>query len=158
MKMPVPTATGTWGDTGRGLDVRVDGPESSVDDADLHRLFSGTALTVSRQARIRADPRVVVMLGGRLVAMATCQHVVCEMRVCELAIDINSLRPPLSAGMTDELVLHALVDAIEVMAMAGGCRRVILSPPRNALRALESRGYRPVENPAHAGWLERSIA
>jgi hypothetical protein len=157
MTMPATTATGTWGDTGRGLDVRVEGPESGLNDADLYRLFSGGTLTMSRKARIRTDPRVVVMLGGRLVAMATCQHVVCEMRVSELAIDVASLRAPLMAGVNDEHVLHALVDAIEVMAMAGGCRRVILSAPRTATRVLESRGYRAVENPAHAGWLERSI-
>jgi hypothetical protein len=157
MTMPATTATGTWGDTGHGLDVRVEGPESRVDDADLRRLFSHTALSVSRQARIRADPRVVVMIGGRIVAMATCHHVLCEMRVCELAIDVPASRAPLSIGTNDERVLHALVDAIEVMAMAGGCRRVILSPPRSAMRTLQDRGYRPVENPAHAGWLERSV-
>src|SRR5688572_7544423 len=150
MSTPATTATGTWGDTGHGLDVRVEGPESRVDEADLRRLFAHTALSVARQARIRTDPRVVIMIGGRLVAMATCQHVLCEMRVCELAIDLPASRASLSNGMNGERVLHALVDAIEVMAMAGGCRRVILSPPRSALRTLEDRGYRPVENPAHA--------
>ena len=142
-----------------GLDVRVTGPDCDVlSDADLRRLFPGGALTEPRLNRLREWPRVTITFDGRVVGAATCQKTEGEMRVPDLAIDV----PPPTYGArtlrcTDRDIVNALLDALELACIAGGCRRVIISPPRLSLAYLERRGYRGINERCAGGWIEKTL-
>lgn len=142
-----------------GLDVRVTGPDCDVlSDADLRRLFPGGALTEPRLNRLREWPRVVIVFDGRVVGAATCQKSEGEMRVPDLGIDAPRPacgRPSVRCGERD--IVNALLDAVELACIAGGCRRVIISPPRMSLAFLERRGYRGVNERCAGSWIEKTL-
>ena len=141
------------------FDVRVTGPDCDVlSDGDLRRLFPGSSLTGARLDRLREWPRVVVTLGEAVVAVATCQKTDVEMRVPDVGIDV----PPDGAGYgssrcSERDLLTTLLDASELACIAGGCRRVVLSPPRVSLAFLERRGYMGVNERCAGGWIEKTI-
>jgi hypothetical protein len=136
------------------LDVRIDGPDDLLTHADLRRLFPGSTLTGPRLDRLRSGPRVIVSLGGEVVAVATCRKTDGEMRVPDVAIDV----PP---GVTDRWspreVFNALLDGIELSTIAAGCRRIIVNPPATSLAFVERRGYRRVNERCAGGWIEKTI-
>jgi hypothetical protein len=133
------------------LDVRVNGPDCDpVVDADLRRLFPGNALTHERLDRLRTWPRVVVVCGDRPVAVATCQKTEVELRVPEIGLDAD-------CGCSERDVLNALLDALEIAGLAGGCRRVVINPPRASLAFMERRGYSRVTECCAGGWLEKAL-
>jgi len=142
------------------LDVRVTGPEcDELSDGDLRRLFPGSSLTGSRLDRLRQWPRVVVTFGDEIVAVATHQKTEGEMRVPDIGMDV----PPGDLGdgpcrCSERDILNTLLDAIELAGVAGGCRRVIVSPPRVSLAFLERRGYVRVNERCAGGWIEKTIA
>ncbi|OFW04752.1 MAG: hypothetical protein A3H96_10065 [Acidobacteria bacterium RIFCSPLOWO2_02_FULL_67_36] len=141
------------------FDVRVTGPECDVlSEADLRRLFPGSSLTQPRLDRLREWPRVVVRLGGRIVAAATCKKTEVEMRVPDIGIDAP---PPTCCGgvcrCSERDIVNALLDAVELASIAGGCRRVIVNPPRVSMGFLERRGYVGVNERCAGGWIEKTI-
>jgi len=143
------------------LDVRVTGPDcDELSDGDLRRLFPGSSLTDARLDRLRQWPRVVVTLGGDIVSVATCQKSEGEMRVPDVGMDVPAMEAGYAAicrcGERD--ILNALLDAVELAAVAGGCRRVIVSPPRVSLGFLERRGYIRVNERCAGGWIEKTLA
>jgi hypothetical protein len=136
------------------LDVRVDGPECApLDSSDLRRLFPGSSLNQQRLDRLTAWPRVVVAVAGRVAAVATCHKFEGEMRVPDLAIDV-----PAAGRLAERDVLNALLDAVELAAVAGGCRRVVLTMPKISPVCLERRGYVRINERCAGGWLEKQIA
>jgi hypothetical protein len=138
---------------GAVFDVRVIGPDcDALTDADLRRLFPGSCLTDVRLNRLRQWPRAVVSVGGRVAAVATCQKSECEMRVPDLGLDAPA------GGCFERDVLNALFDAIELGCVAGGCRRVIISPPRTSFGFLERRGYVRVNERCAGGWIEKNFS
>ena len=140
------------GRPGVPFDVRVVGPDCEpIDDLDLRRLFPGSSLTEERLNRLRQWPRILVLCCGRVVAVATCQRVDLELRVPEIG-----LANPCDCG--ERAILHALFDALEVAAMAGGCQRLVISPPRMSLMSLERRGYRRVRASCAGAWVEKRLA
>jgi hypothetical protein len=136
------------------LDVRVDGPDDLLTHADLRRLFPGSMLTDSRLDRLRRGPRVVVTLGEDVVAVATCSRIEGEMRVPDVAIDIPR---GLLGQWSPRDVLNALLDAIELSSIAGGCRRIVVNPPATSLAFAERRGYRRISERCAGGWIEKTI-
>lgn len=143
------------------LDVRVTGPDcDELSDGDLRRLFPGSSLTGTRLDRLRQWPRVVVTLGGDVVAVATCQKTECEMRVPDIGMDV----PAMEAGYatvcrcSERDIINTLLDAVELACVAGGCRRVIVSPPRVSLAFLERRGYVRVNERCAGGWIEKTLS
>lgn len=142
------------------LDVRVTGPDcDEISDGDLRRLFPGSSLTGSRLDRLRQWPRVVVTRGDEIVAVATHQKTETEMRVPDIGLDV----PPGDLGdgpcrCSERDILNTLLDAVELAGVAGGCRRVIVSPPRVSLAFLERRGYVRVNERCAGGWIEKTIA
>jgi hypothetical protein len=134
------------------LEVRVNGPDCEpLTSADLRRLFPGSALTQDRLNRLRDWPRVVVSCGERVVAVATCQKTEVELRVPEIGMD-----PGCECNERD--VLNALLDALELAGLAGGCRRVVLMPPKVSLGFIERRGYARISERCAGGWIEKTLA
>lgn len=142
------------------LDVRVTGPDcDELSDGDLRRLFPGSSLTGPRLDRLRQWPRVVVTLGDDVVAVATHQKTEGEMRVPDIGMDVPATESGyVSCRCSERDILNTLLDAIELACVAGGCRRVIVSPPRVSLAFLERRGYVRVNERCAGGWIEKTIA
>ncbi len=144
------------------IDVRVCGGDCEpMSDADLRRLFPGSSLTQARLDRLRDLPRVLVIMGDRTVGIAAYQKVEGDLRVPDLAVDasVGGLRlvggPP---QPREREVINALLDAVEVSALAAGCSRIVLSPPKVSLAFLERRGYRRVDERCAGGWVEKTVA
>ena len=133
------------------FDVSVNGPDGErVADADLRRLFPGSALTQGRLDRLRAWPRVAVSCGPTVIALATCQKVELELRVPEIGLDLE-------CACDGREVLAVLFDAIELAGLAGGCRRIVANPPRASIGFLEQRGYHPVPEGCAGSWIEKAL-
>lgn len=143
------------------IDVRVCGGDCEpMSDADLRRLFPGSALTQARLDRLRELPRVLVIMGERTVGTATCQKVEDELRVPDLGVDVTTGGLRLVGGQPlprEREIINALLDAIEIACLAAGCSRIILSPPKVSLGFLERRGYRRVDEQCAGGWLEKVV-
>jgi hypothetical protein len=133
------------------LEVSVLGPHCEpVSDADIRRLFAGSALTQQRLDRLREWPRMLVACDETLVAAATCQRVDDELLVPDLAVCVEH-------GCSEHAVINALLDALENACLAGGSRRIVLSPPRASLAFLERRGYRTIKASCAGCWIEKVI-
>jgi hypothetical protein len=133
------------------LEVRVTGPDSEpLSDAELRRLFPGSALTQSRLERLRDWPRVSVHCGERLAAVATCHKTDAELRVPDIGLDRQ-------CACSLQGVVHALLDALELAGLAGGCRRLVLMPPREFPAGLDRRGYVTIAERCAGGWLEKTL-
>lgn len=126
-------------------------------DRDLRRLFPGSSLTQPRLDRLRLLPRVAIMVGGRVVATATCQKVEEELRVPDLGIDGSLPEATTTAVRGDREIINALLDAIEMAALAAGCQRVIVNPPKVSLTMLERRGYRQIHESCAGSWIEKTV-
>lgn len=133
------------------LEIQVQGPDSpAVSESDLRRLFPGAALTDRRLERLREWPTVTVSCCDRIVALATCKKSETELRVPDLALDPDS-----GCGTHD--VLTALLEAVELAGLAGGCRRIVIMPPRISPAFLERRGYSAIRERCAGGWLEKAL-
>jgi hypothetical protein len=143
------------------IEVRVCGGDCEpMSDADLRRLFPGSSLTQGRLERLRALPRVLVIMGDRTVAAATCQKVETELRVADLGIDAAACGLRLVGGPPqprEREIINALLDAVEVACLAAGCQRIILNPPKVPLAFLERRGYTRVDERCAGGWIEKIL-
>ena len=124
-------------------------------DADLRRLFADPVLTPSRRTRLRAWPCVVASFAGQIVGVAACENAVSEMRVMEFAIEVPHTRESARTSVTRDTVANAVVDAIELMALAGGCSRVVLNAPPLTIDTLRNRGY--AGSTTTGGWLAKSL-
>jgi hypothetical protein len=134
-----------------GLEVTVLSRDCQpIADADLRRLFPGSALTDQRLDRIREWPRVLVALGPTIVGAATCQRIHDEL----LAPDVGVCA---TCSCSAHDVLHALLDALETACLAGGSHRVVLSPPPASLSLLDRRGYRTVKASCAGSWVEKTL-
>ena len=133
------------------FEVRVNGPDCDpLSDADLRRLFPGSMLTQGRLDRLREWPRVAITCRGIIVAIATCQKVDLELRVAEVGVDAES-------ACDGREVLSVLFDAIELAALAGGCRRVVVNPPKVSLMFLQRRGYHALSEGCAGSWIEKAL-
>jgi hypothetical protein len=133
------------------LEIHVQGPDAgAVSDADLRRLFPGAALTERRLERLRDWPTVTVSCRNRIVALATCKKTETELRVPDLAIDAD-------APCDSHDVLVALLEAVELAGLAGGCARIVIMPPRQSPSVLERRGYAAIRERCAGGWLEKTL-
>ena len=80
------------------------------------------------------------------------------MRVPDIGMDV----PAMDAGFasmcrcSERDILNTLLDAVELATIAGGCRRVVVSPPRVSLAFLERRGYVRVNERCAGGWIEKT--
>lgn len=144
------------------IEVRVCGGDCEpMSDADVRRLFPGSALTQGRLERLRALPRVLAIQGDRIMGAATCQKVETELRVPDLAIDVAGCGLRLVGGPPqprEREIINALLDAIEMACLAAGCHRIVLNPPRVPLAFLERRGYARVDERCAGGWVEKTVA
>jgi hypothetical protein len=84
------------------------------------------------------------------VAVATCQKTEFELRVPEIGMDPD-------CDCNEREVLHALLDALEIAGLAGGCRRIVLSPPKVSVAFLERRGYTRITECCAGGWVEKML-
>ena len=133
------------------LDVRVCGPDcETLTPADLRRLFPGSALTEARLDRLQTWSRIAVTCKGFVIAVATCQKTETELRVPEIGID-------LSAGCDQEAVMSVLLDALELAGLAGGCRRLVVMPPKVPAAFLRRRGYSAISERCAGAWLEKTL-
>jgi hypothetical protein len=137
------------------LDLRVEGPDvRGLTDADIRRLFPGRT-TGERLNRLRNWPRVVVRVDDVPVGVATYTQTPIETQVPDFSVEI----PPALDVEHPHLVpqvLDALLDAIEIASLAGGCRRVVLIPMGGAAD-LTRRGYACVNEGCGGSWMEKSL-
>lgn len=132
------------------LEATILGPHcAALEDGDVRRLFAGSVLTEQRLDRLARWPRILVRRGHAIVGAATCERAHAQFVVPDVGLAENS-------GATQD-VFNALVDAIESACLAGGCRRIVLSPPRVDLGLLERRGYRTVRASCAGSWMEKEI-
>lgn len=138
------------------LDVLIEGPDGrGLTEADVRRLFPGGALTGERLNRLRNWPRVVVRVDETPVGIATYTQTPFEMQIPDFTVNV----PPAVGSERSSLaqrVLGGLLDAVELAALAGGCRRVVLIPSM-AAGALERRGYVAVREGCAGAWMEKSL-
>jgi hypothetical protein len=116
----------------------------------MRRLFPGSMLTEARLDRLRDWSRVTVHCGDRIVAVATCHKSDVELRVPDIGLDRT-------CGCNIHEVVHALLDALELAGIAGGCRRLVLMPPREVPGTLDRRGYVTIAERCAGGWLEKRL-
>jgi len=138
------------------LEVLVEGPDvPGLTDTDVRRLFPGSTLTSGRHNRLRNWPRVVVRVDDTPAGVATYIQTPFEMQIPDFTVKV-----PAAAGSAgsklEQRVLDALLDAIELAALAGGCRRVVLIPSV-AAADLERRGYVVVREGCAGAWMEKSL-
>lgn len=143
-----------WGDA--VLDVMVEGPEGRrLTDADLRRLFPGTALTGVRLNRLCNWPRLVVRVDDAPVALATYTQHDGETQIPDFALDVPARQN--ADGTLRRRVLDALIDAVQLASLAGACRRIVLIPPPNAVSMLERRGFKVINEGCAGAWMEKSL-
>jgi hypothetical protein len=138
------------------LDVVVDGSDArGLTDADIRRLFPGATLTGVRLNRLRNWPRVVVRVDDKAAGVATYTQTPFELQIPDFAVSIPSAVGADRGGLTKR-VLDALLNAIEVASLAGGCHRIVLIPSAGA-GDLERRGYMVVREGCAGAWMEKSL-
>lgn len=131
------------------LDVKVLGPHCDpLSEPELRRLFPGSSLTGQRFDRLAEWPRMLVYCGDRVVGAATCQRLEDELLVPDIGICSDN-------GCLELDVVNALLDALENACLAGGSRRIVLSPPRASMAMLERRGYKTVKASCAGCWIEK---
>lgn len=103
---------------------------------------------VGGEALIHAT-RVLARAGSRTVGVATYERSGPDLRVLDLAL--NPVPPYCAAD-----VVRHLLGALEVAALAGGCRSVVMLPAAVlAATALDREGYGVVANGRTGGWIEK---
>lgn len=129
--------------------VQVVGTDATpVPPADLARLFPRLRPFSPRFDRLAHSPRVEVSDGPLLVGVAIYLRTEDELRVPELAATSGR-------GSSTREVLNALFDALEVACLAGGHRRLIVTPPPSALAMLQRRGFELIREGCAGIWLEK---
>jgi len=135
--------------SGGVLRVQVLGADADpVSPADLARLFPRLRPFSPRFDRIGHAARIEVTDDGRLVGLAIYLRAEDELRVPELGVSATS-----GTGAHD--VLNVLFDALETACLAGGHRRLIVTPPATALAMLQRRGYALIREGCAGTWLEK---
>jgi hypothetical protein len=135
--------------SGGVLRVQVLGADADpVPPADLARLFPRLRPFSPRFDRIGHAARIEITDDGRLVGLAIYLRAEDELRVPELGVAAAS-----SAGTHD--VLNVLFDALETACLAGGHRRLIVTPPATALAMLQRRGYTLIREGCAGTWIEK---
>lgn len=135
------------------LQVRVLSPESApMPPPDIRRLFVGQRLTQARRLHLARCPRIVAEREGRPIGLAVYEQLGEELRVHELGIDPGTTFNP-------HEVTQALLDALELACLAGGGRRLVLTPRALSLDPeVERRGYRPTVERQAGAWLQKTLA
>ncbi len=134
------------------LQVQVLGPDASDrGPADVRRLLSLHSSGRFRRDRLAHATRVVARSGLQVVGVAAYERVGAELRVIEMVVESAT-----TVCHTD--VIAQLLSALEMAALAGGCRRIVLLPAAVlAATALEPMGYRVMTDGAPGGWLEKTF-
>lgn len=134
------------------LQVQVLGPDASDrGPADVRRLLSLRSSGRFRRDRLAHATRVVARSGVHVVGVAAYERVGAELRVLEMVVESAT-----TVCHTD--VIAQLLSALEMAALAGGCRRVVLLPAAVvAATALEPLGYRVMTEGGLGGWLEKTF-
>jgi hypothetical protein len=134
------------------IQVRVVGPDSEeLTSLELKPPVPRRSSSRGHRQHLAHATRIVARAGAHVVGVAAYERQGVELRVLELLVDPV---PPF-AGPD---VVRQLLDALEVAALAGGCRRVVLLPAAVvAVSALERLGYRFVGESGAGGWLEKHL-
>jgi len=135
------------------MQVKVHGPDCApLSATDLRRLFRGRRLTPARRDRLAQSGRVVAACGSRIVGVAAYDRADGELRVHEFGVDTTS------ALCTEEQVVNAVLDALEVACLAGGGRRLVLLP-RAAVGVplLRRRGFVTIAEGCAGSWFEKTF-
>jgi hypothetical protein len=131
--------------------VVLHGPDCApLSRTDVVRLFRAGGLTPVRLDRLRTLARMQVTRDERVVAAATCEWRLDELRVPDIGICPSDACPDSVAG--------ALLDGLESAALAGGSRRIVLGAPRDWTDRLERRGYCSISASGAVRWFEKITA
>jgi hypothetical protein len=134
-----------------GLAITVAGSERELAVADLRRLFPRERLTPPRRERLARLPRVLVTCGTTIVGVAVYEHVAGDLRVHEFAVDRHVVCDP------DDVAL-ALLRAIDLAGVAGGDRRIVVTPRAGAfVRTFRDCGYDISDEGCAGRWLHKAL-
>lgn len=133
-----------------GLHVRMLGPDAPAPaSTELRRLFAGRSLSRQRRERLLSSPRVVAVLGDRIIGLAAFERSNEEVRVYEMAV---------AGGLHFSAfdIVRQLLEALELSCLAADCRRLVLLPAAVvATGPLECLGYRLLAEGSAGGWVEK---
>lgn len=139
------------GPTPGDLRVQVFGAdEAPLSPAEIARLFPRVRPRTPRGDRLTRSARIVVRHRSQIVGLAVYERADAELRVPDLA-----LVAPAECGARD--VLSALLDALEATCLAGGFRRIVLTPPSCGHGLLRRRGYKLISEGCAGTWMEKSF-
>lgn len=137
------------------LDLRVEGADvRGLSDLDIRRLFP-VRTAGDRLNRLRNWPRIVIRIEDVPVGVATYTQTPIEMHVPDFAVDI----PPFidaDRGHARRQVIEALLEAIEIASLAGGCRRIVIIPSERP-EDFSRRGYLSVSEGCGGSWMEKCL-
>jgi len=137
------------------IGVRVLGPDGAsqaLDSATLRRIFGGRAFTRDRRSRLGRLVQFHAQHDGAVVGIAAYTRQDDRLIVVELGLDRH-------LGDSMRLaILARLLGAVEMAALAGGARTVLLAPAAVCgVTPLEHLGYRLRSLDLQAAWLEKAL-
>ena len=135
------------------MQVKVLGPDCApLSPADARRLFRGRRLTPARRDRLAQSGRIVAACGNRAVGVVAYDGVDDELRVHEFGLDTTS------TWCSEEQVINALLDALEVACLASGGRRLVVLPRAAlAVPVLTRRGFVTIAEGCAGSWFEKTF-
>jgi hypothetical protein len=137
------------------IGVRVFGPDGAtqaLDSTTLRRIFGGRAFTRERRARLSRLVQFHAHYDGTVVGVAGYTRQDDRLVVVELGLDRHV---PDAVRLA---VLSRLLGAVELAALAGGARLVLLAPAAVCgVTPLEHFGYRLRPLDLQAPWLEKNL-
>lgn len=150
--MAVPSQQLSFSDPQAVVQVRVQGPDGNpLASRDLQRLFQGQTLTPARRKHLAHFARIVALCGNGVVGVAAYERADEELRVHEFGLDTGS-----ACGAAD--IAGALLDALELACLAGGGRRIILTPRASiAGPVLRMRGYTTISEGCAGAWHQKTL-
>lgn len=129
-----------------------DGATQALDSATLRRIFGGRAFTRDRRARLNRLVQFHAHYDGAVVGVAAYARQDDRLIVVELGLDRHTPDPVRLA------VLARLLGAIEMAALAGGAKLVLLAPAAVCgVTPLEHLGYRLRPLDVQSAWLEKVL-
>ena len=133
------------------LAVRVFGPETPISSTPLAEVLGAQDLSRARRERLERCPKIVILGGERPLGYVAYERVGDDFRVHEFGCIAG-------ADCSLQRASELLLDTIELAALAGGGRRVVLTPKAPApTSVLTDRGYSIIQEGCAGSWFQKTL-